>query len=823
MDVEKIVGAGKNADVNGDLIMVLGCKPETKTPLVFGGADNANVNGNVELTITSGTFGQVFGGNNLGGVIRGHITLNIEETGCNPIKIDELYLGGNNAAYSIYGYYNAGTEDAPDIKPRTAEMEAVGSSNPGYVAPVGNPSNDDGKHPFPYAQPVLNVVSCTSIGKVFGGGLGTGAIMHADPTVNINMIPGEFANNTEKGVPAVMQAMSLSLDDNPKKLGIIGDVYGGGNAADVIGNPTVNIGTAATVEKHLSYTAAAGYEMSDPISVDGAYISGNVFGGGKGLADSFLCDKAMVGVTDQGFGSTQVTIEKGMVNGNVYGGGQVGRVEHDTSVTIGKEGDETNNPVVKGDVFGAGKGLKTHGYSALVRGKATVTVQGKAQVEGSVYGGGEIASVGRYNVKKGHNDPEGAPDWVPVGMPYSLYDETSESGNCIVIVRDNAIIGPETPMQMKKTGDPDDTGHVFGAGKGVLPYEGYGVAGDDWASVPWRMAPDNTIDHYSASAYEVKEDGLDYKAAYLQFIETLALATETNVNISGNAFVKGSVYGGSMNGHVQHHTRVTITGGQIGAGDGMSQPYKETDWTGETTPTGGWKECAHWDYGTPHAPYDPLATTEGTYDYTNYPFIPTSDRLTSSEGGLPKGTDGHTYYGNVFGGGSGVIPYAPGLWHRASGSVGGDSYVTITGGHILTSVYGGNEQTDVGTYTKDDPTVPATGGKCTVTMTGGTVGVPLEHKENYPVTCHLFGAGKGDKRILFNTWTNVAETEVNVSGGTIYGNVYGGGEDGHVMGDTHVTLSVKLMLQRIRPSSVRQDYLAMMVMSLVVDRDLSQH
>ena len=30
--------------------------------------------------------------------------MNIEETGCRPIIIGELFGGGNRAAYSIYGY-----------------------------------------------------------------------------------------------------------------------------------------------------------------------------------------------------------------------------------------------------------------------------------------------------------------------------------------------------------------------------------------------------------------------------------------------------------------------------------------------------------------------------------------------------------------------------------------------------------------------------------------------------------------------------------------------------------------------------------------------
>ena len=833
LDVKKLVAAGKDADVDGDLIVILGCKPTTKTPLVFAGADNANVNGNVELTITSGTFGQVFGGNNLGGVIKGHIKLNIEETGCNPIRIDELYLGGNQAAYSIYGYY-VDTSDNNKVKPRTAAMHAIAEGETGYVAPLTNPSNTDNKHPFPYAEPILNIVSATSIGKVFGGGLGEGAVMHANPTVNINMIKG-----TATG--------SLTT------LGTIGDVFGGGNAANVIGNTTINIGTETTVQLHESLQSdGVTYNMSAEQDVLGAnitgnvygggqladvgqydvdndhvdvagntyvnigakyntttekwesvaegtskvFIAGNVFGGGEGEAaesgdGAFKCAKAIV------TGGTNIHIGNGTINGTVYGGGEVGRVEGNSVVAIGigegvTSGTPTSTPEIKGDVFGAGKGKKTHGYSALLRGNPTVTIEGDAKVRGSVYGGGEIASVGKYNVKKGDNNPVGAPADVLVGMPYSLAN--SGSGYCTIIIQGNAEIGPEAEMKMTGTtsGKPDDTGHVIGGGKGVLPYDGYGVTGDPWKTDPWRVSINDQKDIFNKSNATYTTN---YEKEYFKYIETLALATETNVTIAGNAFVKGSVYGGSLNGHVQHDTHVTIADDcQIGQGEGANGRYTSTDWASESL-----AECPHWDFdATSGAPYDPLATPSGTYDYENYGFVPTAARKTSSKGGLPVAKDGHTYYGNVFGGGSGVIPYAPGLWHRGAGSVGGDTYVNITGGHILTSVYGGNEHTDVGTYEKDASGQPTTTpaadnarGKCTVNMTSGTVGVPRTDAEKllHPVVGNVFGAGKGDQRIFFNTWTNVINTEVNISGDArIYGSVFGGGEDGHVISDAETNI-----------------------------------
>ena len=56
------------------------------------------------------------------------------------------------------------------------------------------------------------------------------------------------------------------------------------------------------------------------------------------------------------------------------------------------------------------------------------------------------------------------------------------------------------------------------------------------------------------------------------------------------------------------------------------------------------------------------------------------------------------------------------------------------------------------------------------------------------MTCYLFGAGKGDERSRFYNYTNTGSVEVEISGGIIYGSVFGGSEDGHVTGDIKVDI-----------------------------------
>ena len=520
-----------------------------------------------------------------------------------------------------------------------------------------------------------------------------------------------------------------------------GNVYGGGNLADVKTDTEVNMSTGL--------------------------VEGSIFGGGKGKADNFTCDKAMVGIVDTGLeedgkttkeGGTTVNITNGVVEGDVYGGGEVGRVEMNTAVTIGAADNTTTvKPIIKGHVFGAGKGLETHGYSALVRGNATVTIQGQAQVWQNVHGGGEKASVGRYKVKTKLNDTDSD---VPATLPYGMPARLIAGGKCTVIIQDGATIGKE---------DIDDSGDIYGAGQGIRPNWTY----INNSSSEYKVRIDKskrmvnhveyTVDDSGTSTghnpddekitwdYYVDDDGkqdtryvweyFTTKDDYLLYVETLARASETDVVIGGkrdattgkitastnaNApTVMGSLYGGSESGFVYYSTEVNIPNG--------------------------------------------------------------------------------TVKGDVFGGGKGLSSFAE------AGRVRRNTNLTISGGSVEGNVYGGGSMGDVGTIEKNaeynykwkkiDGTTYNTAennkitgenmntGVCTVTISdGSTIGInnPEKPKEHG----NVFGAGRG----LEDTWwcekAMGFATNVNISGGTVNGNVYGGGEVGRVEDDAKVTIGV---------------------------------
>ena len=524
---------------------------------------------------------------------------------------------------------------------------------------------------------------------------------------------------------------------------VAGNVYGGGEESDVAGNTQVTISNGT---------------IGNGSSIDVEH--GNVFGGGKGSSENYECDKAMVGVNNAGAGvdpgtdenkdkGTKVTISNGTVYGNVYGGGEVGRVEWNTQVTIGTAGDTQNTPTVNGNVFGAGAGVETHGYSALVRGNSTVLVQGKAKVLQNVYGGGEKATVGRYWVK-GINNMDGdnvieeakpVPDDLPVGMPY----KQQSGGKCKVIIQDNAQIGPDD-------GGTKTAGHVFGAGKGVVPgtYNYTSFSGASRKSYPYRMAlydsekysddqknvtweyfdPDNKDTNLNIWEYFNTEE------KYLTFLQTLALVTNSNVTIDGSSIVKGSVYGGSESGYVQHDTKVTVSGGTIG-----------------TTDLGG------------------------------------------------------AYFGNVYGGGKGDAENTgTNNNYLAAGIVKGCTKVKIEGGTILHNIYGGGAYGSVGVFdynattglpTGLKTTAPTNSGKTEIYITGGTIGTT--GKENGMI----FGSSRGnvgapnsihDKLAwVYDTHVAIGDTTENATITTaaplIRGSIYGGGENGHNLNNSYVRIN----------------------------------
>ncbi|MBR3783435.1 MAG: hypothetical protein IKJ78_03070 [Bacteroidales bacterium] len=211
-----VYGGANAAYVDGDVTLTI--KGGSNIDYVFGGSRSVAaenhvggyaINGNVTLILKGGTIANAFGGSDTKGNIKGDVRVLVddaEDAGC-PLKVDNVYGGGKDAAY------------VPE--------EATA------------------------ATPTVDVVNGTVNNAVFGGGLGAGATVTANPTVNIG---GTGANRAVVG--------GRLIDDSADGKG---DVFGGGSEADVLKDGDNTGNTSVTLSGN-------------------AEVMGNVYGGGNKAA-----------------------------------------------------------------------------------------------------------------------------------------------------------------------------------------------------------------------------------------------------------------------------------------------------------------------------------------------------------------------------------------------------------------------------------------------------------------------------------------------------------------------------------------------------------
>ena len=641
LDRGGVFGGGNASDVTGSTSVEM--TGGTVEGSVYGGANLAKVNGSTTVTVSGGTVGKanapkyealvgnIYGGgkgkndDKMAGLVTGSTTITISGTAESPFIYHNVYGGG---AYGSVGEFNYDTNTGMPTgrKEGTTGGTCVVNITGGTIGTTGQ-----------------------SNGMVYGSSRGDVATPGTDGIDPNDRLAWVYDTNVTIGTQSETPILTIPL--------IRGSVYGSGENGHTFHDTDVKV-----------HSGTIGIKEGAEIEFNGIKYEGPRY----------------------------------LYRGNVYGGG----CGTDTYETTIEEGNQTK--------------IKTYyNFNAgIVKGNTNVVVDG-GHIVHNVYGGGAMGSVGTYAfadaayiAQEGHSE-------VPLGKPVECANGT---GTCKVTISGGKI--GVSGMQMTAGGGPDDYGHVFGAGRGDAK------SPDDYPNV-----------------------------------ETSAYYNESDVTITGSALVMGSVYGGSESGHVLSNTKVTVENGQIGCGEGMTGAYTEEDWEAESPTT--LKPTSHWTYVDDGAPYDMFADENGNYVNN-----------VSSEGGNRKATDGHTFYGNVFGGGSGYYPYAQGKWLFSSGRVEGNAEVVITGGHILNNVYGGCEMSDVI-------------GDVSINMSGGTVGVPRTAGDILLNPCfgHIFGAGMGDKRIFFNQVTNVQNSTVSVSGGRVYGSVHGGGEDGHVLNKATTTIS----------------------------------
>ena len=377
--------------------------PDVEIDELFAGCNNTGEiqTSDTVLTLVSGSYSSVYGGNNQTGNML-HTSVVVEESEENALTIQELYGGGNCAdAVNTKVTVNAYAEKSGKT------FTVYGGGNEATVSDSVQLVLGDESH---QKTPQVDAMFC-------GNNAAEMAIIPA-----LQLESGEikeFYGGGNKGAMTGDDGVAYTFDSDGLT---IDTIYGGGNEAGVTNGVVLNIAKGnytdiygGSNEKGTVSTVAV--NIRGDVGTESK--TGAVFGGGHG-EDTVVQDAA-------------VNLLSGTINGNVYGGSGYGSVEN-TVVTA--EPDSDGAVVVLGNVYGAGYGETSAVTNASVvidlplsistqtgEGNLTVTETAKSvesvsgeshasakwneaagsYISGSVFGGGDMGQVGSGHINASSN------------------------------------------------------------------------------------------------------------------------------------------------------------------------------------------------------------------------------------------------------------------------------------------------------------------------------------------------------------------------------------------------------------------------------------
>lgn len=319
---------------------------------VFGGGESGTV-GTVNLSIDGGSFYRVLGGGlNTEAVVTGAITVDFKDG-----EIDRLYGGGQHALTQGNITVNIGGSNAE------AMITSIFRGS-GLYAGV-----KEGQ------KATTNVMDGAIIkeGVQFAAGGYSGNLDETElnisgGSINCNVFAGGWGEGTDGTYGIVGKKAAVHITGGT----IEGNVYGGGNLALVHNSDnsasalvTVTDGTVTGNVYGGGYSAGVD---NTKVTIQ-SNVKGSVFGGGYDItADALQVQKSSI-----------VTLKSGTVEGSVFGGSDTaGPISDSVSVTI------AGNVTVKDGVFGGGS-------KAALQITPDVKVNKNKTLTGSIYGGGKGA------------------------------------------------------------------------------------------------------------------------------------------------------------------------------------------------------------------------------------------------------------------------------------------------------------------------------------------------------------------------------------------------------------------------------------------------
>ena len=792
-ECEFIYGGGFEGTIAGDTHVNLG---NGRIFNSFAGSCNADILGHTETYMGQWTevVGEtettktgfpwirdhIYGGNDLGGSIKGYADF----TGRIRGEVKDMVYEGNKPEATVYMEYTQGRV-----------MNIFGGCygdydylDPAYVARIAATKKPYLHNAFVNIRPLATSNMNNKIERIFGAGEGYTGEREGDKSQDYSYVLIDIPDGIEEfkttevfgagaydGLGMRWTAAETFQEDFDLieasavidlMRGRIGAAYGGSLDEGITRRTMVNVPSGSTI------------------------IINNIFGGAYGKQIFKPCDVYEANVNYRSADAR--------VNGKIYGGNNNVRRTIYATVNI-------NVPVLAengyyGTVFGAGKGLDTWAEYT------EVNLEDRSQVY-EVYGGSEEGNVlNAESVEKYMQTHKDKTAWTIDGY----YNPNDDCDNYVTNDYTNL-----TNAQFVRTAEMDDR-----------DYTGY--SDDEKAKRQYRYNTNviinegATVSNYAYGGGYGKENaelsGGVYGTTYIALLggkvnkDIYAACTSGQVTdffaagaydssanqkgftASANAYIKGgtcrNVYGAGWKGKVGSETldgeTHVVIGNKTGTTfiDGIPAIQRNAYAGGEGETTNGVTEGSA-VYGTANITLyngyigytynvegtDDEATTDIDERYEEKLHDETATEYVSDDGIVGKNR--LVEAGNIFG--SGYVDH----------SDVDRSYVTIYGGVVRNSLYGGGEIGCVGRGSKDGSTVTITkGGATHVSMYGGLV------------IGDVFGGGRGyDNMSRVGTLGTAGyifgTTEVNIHRGRIgtiasvaegRGNVFGGGNLGYVYG-----------------------------------------
>ena len=732
-------------------IDILGGKVEHE---VFGGSNQNNINGSVKINMESGSVNNaIYGGSNSTGTVSNSVSINIKggTIGTSGTSADRVFGGGQGQPTIISG------KTTINITDEKANVNIYGNIYGGSA--LGRVS---GNASVTITDTLSATNSISLSGDIYGGGKGdTGitAVNGGNTTVVIDggtyssarVFGGSNKNGTIDG------DVLVKIGENSATT--VNEVYGGGNEADltsITNSVNVYMYGNATVTNAFNGGNSAGILGTTAQTTRGIYANGatvgNIYGGSN----------------DSGtLSETFVYCDSGATIGNVYGGGYGNstNILGDTNVEI------KGNTTVTGNVFGGGD-------SGAVGGSTSVKIN-PATIQGTVYGGGNNADVsGSTDVDIDNSSVQkvyGGGNDGAVGESTSI-DIKSSTGTTIYGGGNNANVTEDTDINIEDS----TVQNVYGGGNlgavggstdvDIIRTTGATIYGGGCSA---GVTGNSDVYLEDSTATKVYGGGEGTNAT---------VGGNTSVHIYGDSSrttISDSVYGGGDSGKVTgnavvlvQNSDITVTaygGGNNADVDGNAYVTIEETSTVPLVYGGGNKGKV------------------GTNTYVNINSVNISNTVYGggNEGNVTGVTrvmiDDSTITNNVFGGGS-------------LANVGGAT-VIFQSSSTANYIYGGGDQGEVTNNTSvtiDESTVNYNvyaGGNGSATTSGTTIpgkvggNTTLIIKEDSEISGSCFGGGRG---VTANVHGN---TNVSLSDSSIGIDVYGGGDNGSVTGNTEVIVT----------------------------------